>query len=71
MSDTSAGTMTGMRSLGTRLPDDLYAWLADLAAREHRSLNAQLIVLLERHRELMEYERGNLPSRETPPPPSR
>jgi hypothetical protein len=42
--------MADMKQLGLRLPDDLHAWLAELAGREHRSLNAQVIVILEQRR---------------------
>ena len=47
MSDAVTESMNAMRQLGIRLPDDLYAWLAALAERERRSLNAQLIVVIE------------------------
>ena len=36
------------------LPQDLQEWLVDLAKRERRSLNAQVVVLLERVREQVE-----------------
>jgi plasmid stability protein len=36
------------KSLMLRLPDDLHARLVARAAREHRSLNAQILVYLER-----------------------
>ena len=42
--------ISGMRALGLRVPDGLHAWLADIANREHRSVNAQVIVILERAR---------------------
>ena len=37
--------------VGVRMPQDLHEWLVDLAKRERRSLNAQVVVLLERVRE--------------------
>jgi predicted HicB family RNase H-like nuclease len=30
-----------------RVPDDLHAWLVEQAEREHRSLNAEIVHLLE------------------------
>ena len=36
------------------MPQDLQEWLVDLAKRERRSLNAQVVVLLERVREQVE-----------------
>jgi len=52
-----------VRNLGIRISDDLHAWLTALAEREHRSLNGQVVHLLERAREQLD--------RETPPPRSR
>jgi hypothetical protein len=40
--------------VGVRMPQDLQEWLVDLAKRERRSLNAQVVVLLERVREQVE-----------------
>ena len=40
--------------VGVRMPQDLHEWLVDLARRERRSLNAQVVVLLERVREQVE-----------------
>ena len=40
--------------VGVRMPQDLQEWLVDLAKRERRSLNAQVVVLLERVREQIE-----------------
>lgn len=40
--------MPGAISLNLRLPRELHSTLAELAAREHRSLNAQIIWMLER-----------------------
>ena len=40
--------------VGVRMPQDLHEWLVNLAKRERRSLNAQLVVLLERVREQAE-----------------
>jgi hypothetical protein len=34
--------------VGVRMPQDLQEWLVNLAKRERRSLNAQVVVLLER-----------------------
>ena len=39
-----------VKSFGVRLPDDLYSWLARVSERERRSMNSQLIVLLEKVR---------------------
>jgi hypothetical protein len=39
------------RYVGVRMPQDLHEWLVGLAKRERRSLNAQVVVLLERVRE--------------------
>lgn len=39
-----------MKELRIRLPDDLHAWLAETAEKDHRSLNGELVVLLERFR---------------------
>lgn len=36
-----------MIAITLRLPDDLHARLVDLAQREHRSLNGQLVALLD------------------------
>ena len=66
MSDTEPGTMADMRSLGIRLPDDVYAWLAAAAAREHRSLNGQVAHLLERARAEEEERKGKTTPPETP-----
>lgn len=41
-----------MKQLNVRLPDDLHAALKALAQREHRSLNAEIVSLLERGVEL-------------------
>ena len=38
------------------MPQDLQEWLVDLANRERRSLNAQVVVLLERVHEQTERE---------------
>jgi len=40
--------------VGVRMPQDLHEWLVNLAKRERRSLNAQLVVILERVREQVE-----------------
>ena len=47
------GAVTGEAThyVGVRMPQDLQEWLVDLAKRERRSLNAQVVVLLERVRE--------------------
>jgi hypothetical protein len=45
--DTSAAT----RYVGVRMPQDLQEWLVGWAKRERRSLNAQVVVLLERVRD--------------------
>ena len=39
-----------MKELRIRLQDDLHAWLAETAEKDHRSLNSELVVLLERFR---------------------
>ena len=36
-----------MRSLNLRLPDDLHATVRALAEADHRSLNSEIIALLE------------------------
>ena len=59
----SCGMIDDVRNLGIRISDDLHAWLTALAEREHRSLNGQVVHLLERAREQLD--------RETPPPRSR
>jgi hypothetical protein len=43
-----------VRNLGIRISDDLHAWLTALAEREHRSLNGQVVHLLERARAQIE-----------------
>jgi hypothetical protein len=48
------GMISDVRYAGLRLPDDLHAWLTALAERERRSLNSQVIVILERVRAEME-----------------
>jgi hypothetical protein len=50
------GAVTGEAThyVGVRMPQDLQEWLVDLAKRERRSLNAQVVVLLERVREQIE-----------------
>jgi hypothetical protein len=50
------GAVTGEAThyVGVRMPQDLQEWLVDLAKRERRSLNAQVVVLLERVREQVE-----------------
>ena len=50
------GTVTGEAThyVGVRMPQDLHEWLVDLTKRERRSLNAQVVVLLERVREQVE-----------------
>ena len=40
--------MPASHTLSVRLPPDVYERLAALAQREHRSINAQLIVLILR-----------------------
>lgn len=37
-----------MKQLNVRLPDELHAALKSLAETEHRSLNAEIVTLLER-----------------------
>lgn len=37
-----------MKALNLRLPDELHAQLRELAEREHRSLNAEIVARLER-----------------------
>jgi hypothetical protein len=51
------GAVTGEAThyVGVRMPQDLHEWLVDLAKRERRSLNAQVVVLLERVREQIEH----------------
>jgi hypothetical protein len=50
------GAVTGEAThyVGVRMPQDLQEWLVELAKRERRSLNAQVVVLLERVREQVE-----------------
>ena len=50
------GAVTGEAThyVGVRMPQDLQEWLVNLAKRERRSLNAQVVVLLERVREQIE-----------------
>jgi hypothetical protein len=50
------GAVTGETThyVGVRMPQDLQEWLVNLAKRERRSLNAQVVVLLERVREQIE-----------------
>jgi predicted HicB family RNase H-like nuclease len=47
------GAVTGEAThyVGVRMPQELQEWLVDLAKRERTSLNAQVVVLLERVRE--------------------
>jgi len=45
--------------VGVRMPQDLHEWLVDLAKRERRSLNAQVVVIIERVREQVERETHN------------
>ena len=52
----SGGMIDDVRNLGIRISDDLHAWLTALAEREHRSLNGQVLVLLERARAQIEAE---------------
>jgi hypothetical protein len=49
-----AVTSEATHYVGVRMPQDLQEWLVDLAKRERRSLNAQVVVLLERVREQTE-----------------
>jgi hypothetical protein len=49
-----AATSEASRYVGVRMPQDLQQWLVDLAKRERRSLNAQVVVLLERVRDPIE-----------------
>jgi len=49
-----ADTSEVTRYVGVRMPHDLHEWLVDLAKQEHRSLNAQVVVILERVREQVE-----------------
>jgi hypothetical protein len=56
MGEPASGTIEGVRNLGLRVPDDLHEWLLAVATRERRSLNSQVIVLLERVRAEMERE---------------
>jgi hypothetical protein len=48
-----------VKRLEIRLPDDVHTRLVDLAGREHRTLNAQMVALLEEgldHRALTDPE---------------
>ncbi|MDQ1028449.1 hypothetical protein QF035_006031 [Streptomyces umbrinus] len=36
-----------MKQITLRLPDELHAWLKDLAEHEHRSLHAQVLHMLQ------------------------
>lgn len=49
-----AGSARPRHNVGVRMPQDLHEWLVNLAKRERRSLNAQLVVLLERLHEQAE-----------------
>ena len=49
-----ADTGEATHYVGVRMPQDLQEWLVNLAKRERRSLNAQVVVLLERVREQIE-----------------
>jgi hypothetical protein len=49
-----AVTREGTRYVGVRMPQNLYERLVDVAKRERRSLNAQVVVLLERVHEQIE-----------------
>ncbi len=49
-----AVTSDATHYVGVRMPQDLHEWLVDLAKRERRSLNAQVVVLLERVHEQIE-----------------
>jgi hypothetical protein len=55
--------MDAVRNIGVRVSDDLHAWLTELARREHRSLNGEIVWLLERAREQVERQERD---RETP-----
>jgi hypothetical protein len=46
-----ADTSEATRYVGVRVPQDLQEWLVGLAKRERRSLNAQVVVLLEHVRD--------------------
>jgi hypothetical protein len=52
----SDGMIEDVRNLGVRVSDELHAWLTALAEREHRSLNGQVVWMLERERERQERE---------------
>jgi hypothetical protein len=55
--EQSANAMiAAVRQIGLRVSDDLHAWLEALAEREHRSLNGQIVWMLERAREQIERE---------------
>lgn len=49
-----------------RLPADLYEWLKDDAANNRRSLNAQVVEILDSHRRQTE-KQPLTPSHDTPP----
>ena len=49
-----AASSEGTRYVGVRMPQNLYERLVDVAKRERRSLNAQVVVLLERVHEQIE-----------------
>jgi hypothetical protein len=53
-----ADTGEATHYVGVRMPQDLQEWLVNLAKRERRSLNAQVVVLLERVREQIERPRA-------------
>jgi hypothetical protein len=48
--------MSDMRSVTLRMPDDVADWVEQLARHERRSLNSQLVWILERFRETTEHE---------------
>jgi predicted transcriptional regulator len=46
-----------MKMLSLRLPDDLHQDLKELAEKEHRSLHAQIIYILEKYIERWKAEK--------------
>ena len=51
MVESAGGMISDVRAIGLRVPDDLHAWLVKIAEKEHRSLNGQVLHILELARE--------------------
>jgi hypothetical protein len=57
--------MSDMRSVTLRMPDDVAEWVEQTARRERRSLNSQIVILLEAAQ--AEAQRKAAEQRETKP----